>query len=307
MSKVTTGSTAEERPREQVPRRTRRARLVTQVRGLVEAINEGDDSRVEAAVLQLSRSKRIFAPLTFAVGALLMLFQGVKLLFADWRLSLIQILPAMWIWAAMLDLKLHVISRREFRLWYGPSVVLAVVAIALVSVASFYLNAVFAFAISRPGKPAIGPAFAWARHHLAVVVSFGFAVGFALGVSVMVVPRWGTWWFAFALSIVVAVMMLTYVAVPSRLVGVKVVASSRRDKLTASAVAGAVGAIVCTPPYLIGRAGLLLLGTHTFFVLGVILVTLGVSLQSGATGAVKAIKMSSKLATGNGPGKSGPG
>ena len=87
------------------------------MRGLVVAINEGDDSRVEAAVLQLSQSKRILAPLTFAIGALLMLFQGVKLLFADWRLSLIQILPAMWIWAAMLDLKLHVISRREFRLW----------------------------------------------------------------------------------------------------------------------------------------------------------------------------------------------
>jgi hypothetical protein len=300
VSKVTTGSTAEERPQEERPRQTRRARFVTQVRGLVEAINEGDDSRVEAAVRQLSQSKRIFAPLTFAIGALLMLFQGVKLLFADWRLSLIQVLPAMWIWAAMLDLKLHVISRREFTLWYGPTVVIVVVAIALLSVGSFYLNAVFAFAIAKPGKPAIGPAFALARRHLGVVVSFGFAVGFALGVSVMVVPRFGLWWFAFSLSVVVGVMMLTYVAVPSRLVGVKVV-SSRRDKLTASAVAGAVGAIVCTPPYLVGRVGLLLLGTHTFFVLGVILVTLGVSLQSGATGAVKAIKMSSKLATGKGP------
>ncbi len=283
-----------------MPGRTRRARLVTQVRGLVDAINEGDDSRVEAAVVQLSQSKRIFAPLAFAIGALLMLFQGVKLLFADWRLSLIQVLPAMWIWAAMLDLKLHVITRKEFRLWYGPTALIAVLAIALLSVASFYLNAVFAFAISRPGKPAIGPAFSLARRHLAVVLSFGFVVGLALGVSVMVVPRWGLWWFAFSLSVVVAAMMLTYVTVPSRLVGIKMV-SSRHDKLTASAVAGAIGAIVCTPPYLIGRAGLLLLGTHTFFVLGVILVTLGLSLQSGATGAVKAIKMSSKLATGSAP------
>ncbi len=115
----------------------RRAALSTRARRLVEAINEGDESRVEAAVVQLSQSKRIFAPLTFAIGALLMLFQGVRLLFSDWRLSLIQVLPAMWIWAAMLDLKLHVVGQQEFRVWYGPSVVLAVLAIALVSVASF--------------------------------------------------------------------------------------------------------------------------------------------------------------------------
>lgn len=41
--------------------------------------------------------------------------------------------------------------------------------------------------------------------------------------------------------------------------------------------------------------------------LGVILVVLGFSLQSGATGAVKAVKMSSKLVAGNahaGPGPS---
>jgi len=276
-----------------------------QVRNLVRAINEGDDSRVEAAVLQLSQSKRIFAPLTFIVGAVLMLFQGVKLLFSDWRLSLIQVVPAMWIWAALLDLKLHVISRREFTLWYGPTVIVAVLAIALVSVASFYLNAVFAFAISGPGKPAIGQAFASARGHLGVVAGFGLVVGLALGYSVMVVPRWGWWWFSFSMSVVVAVMMLTYVTVPSRLVGIKP-ASSRRDKLAASAVAGALGAVVCTPPYLIGRVGLLLLGTHTFFVLGVILLTLGLSLQSGATGAVKAVKMSSKLATGRAARGRGP-
>ena len=279
----------------------RRAALSTRARRLVQAINEGDESRVEAAVVQLSQSKRIFAPLTFAIGALLMLFKGVKLLFSDWRLSLIQVLPAMWIWAAMLDLKLHVVARREFRVWYGLSVVLAVLAIALVSVASFYLNAVFAFAISRPGKPAVPPAFVAAWRHLRVVVSFGFVVGLALGYSVVVVPRWGLWWFALSMSIVVGVMMVTYVAVPSRLVGIKAASTSRRDKLTASVVAGAVGAVVCTPPYAMARVGLILLGTHTFFVLGVILLVLGFSLQSGATGAVKAVKMSSKLVAGNAP------
>ena len=55
---------------------------------------------------------------------------------------------------------------------------------------------------------------------------------------------------------------------------------------------------MCTPPYVIGRIGILLLGSHTLFALGVVLLAFGLALQAGATGAVKAIKMSAKLAAG---------
>jgi hypothetical protein len=41
-----------------------------------------------------------------------------------------------------------------------------------------------------------------------------------------------------------------------------------------------------------------LLGSSTFFVLGVILFAVGLTLQAGATGAVKTIKMSAKLISG---------
>ena len=66
------------------------------------------------AVLQLSRSRRLFAPLAFAVGGIAMLFNGLKLLVSNWRLTLVQILPAMWIWVAMLDLKAHALHGRSF-------------------------------------------------------------------------------------------------------------------------------------------------------------------------------------------------
>lgn len=65
-------------------------------------------------------------------------------------------------------------------------------------------------------------------------------------------------------------------------------------------IGGTLGAIVCTPPYVIGRIGILLLGSSVVLVLilGVVLLVLGLTLQAGATGAVKAIKMSAKLAAG---------
>ena len=122
----------------------------------------------------------------------------------------------------------------------------------------------------------------------------GAVVGLGLGLATMVVTRWGFWWFAISLSAVVAVMMVCYVAVPARLIGVKTT-YSKRDKLTATAVAGAIGAVVCTPPYLLARLGLLMIGSSALLIPGVILIAIGLTLQAGATGAVKTIKMSAKL------------
>ncbi|MFL6237926.1 MAG: hypothetical protein ACJ735_00340 [Actinomycetes bacterium] len=268
------------------------------VRALVRAINNGDDAVVEQAVLELSRSRRMLAPLAFLVGAFVMLFQGVKLLVSNWRLSLIQILPAMWIWLAMFDLKAHLLHGKSFHVVRGPVLILVLLAIAGVAAAAFYLNAVFAFAIARPGQPDIKRAFAEARTHLRVVLGWGLAVGVCLGVSTTVCSRWGRWWFAVSLSVVIAVMMVAYVSVPSRLVGLKTT-YSKRDQLSATVIGGTIGAIVCTPPYVLGRIGVLMLGSHALFVLGVIVLAIAVTLQAGATGAVKAIKMSAKLVAGH--------
>jgi hypothetical protein len=288
---------AARRPRRGDRLETRREVAVRQGRALVRAIRENDEEAVEAAVLALSRSRRIFAPLVFALGAVLMLFQGLNLLFSNWRLTLIQVLPAMWIWLALLDLKAHTFKGKEFHTWHGGVEILLVLVIALVTAAGFYLNAVFAFAISQPGTPQIRPAFGLARRHLAIISGVGLAVGVSLGFSAIIVPRWGPHWFALSLGIVVGVMMLTYVTVPARIVGIRP-GGSRRDKMATAAIGGTLGAIICSPAYLIGRLGIIALGSSALFPLGIVLLTLGFVLQAGATGAVKAIKMSAKLAAG---------
>ena len=280
----------------EAPRQQRH--LSARVRQIIQAVRDNDRAAVEEAVVRLSRSRRWLAPLALAVGALAMLFDGVKLLFTNWRLTLVQVLPAMWIWAAMFDLKAHVLHGKSFHVLTGPVVIPIVLAVAAITAASFFLNAVFAFAIASEGPPAIRPAFAQARSHLAVVLGWGAAVGICLGLATVVFVRWGLLWFGLSLSIVVAVMMVCYVAVPARLVGVKTT-SSKRDKLTASAVGGAIGAVVCTPPYVLGRVGLLMVGSHTLFIVGCVVLAIGLTLQAGATGAVKAIKMSAKLVSGN--------
>ncbi len=267
---------------------------------LIRTIRDGNDAMVESVVVQLSQRRRILAPLALAVGALAMLFHGLRLLLFNWRLTLVQVLPAMWIWAAMLDLKVHVLHGASFRVIRGPVLIPILLGVVAITAASFFLNAVFAFAIARPGPPRIRPAFAKARSHAGVVLGWGVGVGLLLGFSTVIVVRLGLWWFALSLSIVLGIMMVCYVSVPARLIGVRIT-RSRRDKFTASAVGGALGAVVTSPPYLLGRVGILLLGSHTLFILGIILLCVGGVLEAGAEGAVKAVKVSAKLVTGHRP------
>lgn len=261
------------------------------------AIRDGDPAIVERAVLDLSRSHRILAPLGFLVGAFVMLFDALRLLFTNWRLLLVQILPAMWIWLAMYDIRAHLLFGESFRTLSPELSGVLMVVIVAVTALGFFLNAVFAFAIDRPGPPQIRPAFGAARQRLAVILPWGVLVGLALGFAAVITPRWGPWKFGLAMGVVVGLMMLTYVTVPARLVGVQA-NIPRRDKVGTVIITGALGALVCTPAYLFGRLGILLLGSRALFAIGVVLLLLGLVLQVGGTGAVKAMKMSAKLLAG---------
>ena len=286
---------------------SRRAAWRTQIERFVQAVKDSDVAAADEAILRLSRSRRWLAPLALGVGAFVMLFAGVKLLFTNWRLTLIQVLPAMWIWAAMFDLKAHALHGKSFHVLTGPIVIPLVLGVALVTAASFYLNAVFAYSIAGAGPPSIRPAFTEAWSHRRITLASGFLVGILLGLSTVVVTRWGRPWFGLSLSIVVGLMMLCYVAVPARLIGMKT-KYPKRDKLAATAVGGIVGAVVCTPPYLLGRLGIVMLGwSGAFFVLGIIVLAIGLTLQAGATGAVKTVKMTAKLVPSRVPGRPLPG
>ena len=258
------------------------------------AIEASDEARIEEAILRLSRSRRVFAPLAFAIGAFVMLFDGLRLLVSNWRLTLVQILPAMWIWLAMFDLKAHMLHGKSFNVLRGP---------VLIPIGPGDRRAhggellpqrgvrVRDLATGCAGDPAGRRASASA---FAPILVSGAVVGVLLALSTTVVTRWGRPWFTLSLGIVIGVMMVCYVAVPARLIGVKPT-HSRRDKLSTTVVGGVLGATVCAPPYILGRLGILMLGSSALLIPGIFVLALGVTLQAGATGAVRAIKMSASL------------
>ncbi|HEX5928275.1 MAG TPA: hypothetical protein VFY48_02690 [Solirubrobacterales bacterium] len=266
---------------------------------VLDGIRNGDEADIATAIEELSRSRRFLAPLAYAVGGVAMLLGGVRLLFSNWRLTLIQVLPAVWIWLAMYELRAHVLHGREFRDLEGPLVALLIAAIAAITIGVFFLNAVFAFAITQPGRPRVRLAIAEARERPAPILLSGAVFGLALGLSVTLGARAGEPWFAISLGAVVGLMMVAYVAIPSRLVGVRPTAP-RRDRLSASAVGGLLGVALSTPPYVLGRIGLLMIGSPFLRVPGFIVFFVAATLQAGATSAVRAVKLGAKLGGGSG-------
>jgi hypothetical protein len=280
---------------------SRLAGLSTRIRSLVSAIEQNDEREIEQAILRLSRSRRVFAPLGFAIGAIVLLFDAVKLIVLNVRLLLIQVLPAMWIWLAMLDLKVHVLHGRQFHPIRGPILIPLNLVIIAITIGCFFLNAVFAFAISHPGRPDIPAARRQALEHIGSIAISGAVVGAMLGFSTTIVTRWGHPWFSISLGIVVGIMMISYIALPSRMIGAKR-SQSRRDRISTAVVSGALSATVSMPPYVLGRIGILMLGSKVLLIPGIILLAIGLTLQAGATGAVRAIKMSATLTAAVSPG-----
>jgi hypothetical protein len=260
---------------------------------LVRAL-ERDDDQVTDAFLRLTRSRRWLAPLAFAVSALALLLQGVRLLITNWRLLLVQIPSAMWIWLAMYDLKAHVLHGKSFNAIRGPILIPIALLLVAITTGSFFLNAMFGFSIAGPRPPRVHDAYLKARAAWRRILAWGVGVGVPLAIATLIAPRWGSPWFALTLGAVVGVMMVLYVAVPARLVGVRSDAP-RRDRLTASALSSAIGVTVCTPPYALARVGILMLGSRPLVIPGIVVLAIGAALQAGATGAVRAIKLSSAL------------
>src|SRR5665648_312139 len=77
------------------------------------AVRSTDPSTVESALEHLGGQRRWLTPLAYAAGTVAVVFDGVLLLVRNWRLTLLQLVPAAWIWAMTWNLKSHLLANRD--------------------------------------------------------------------------------------------------------------------------------------------------------------------------------------------------
>ncbi len=277
------------------PRRRGAIQLEKVVR-LARAVADADPRKIESAARQFGESRPYLAPVAWAAGTIVLLIRGVKLLVLNWRLSLIQLVPAIWIWLTMWDLKQHALRGAPFRHITLGGMVCVVALAVVVSAAAFWCNTVFAFAIDVL-PPQIRPAIRQANRHLAGIASSGLLVGSALAFAVAVVPRIDqVWLYVFTLGTVLGVMLVSFVAVPAHILGRKQQKLPPRQAIGRTATGWALSGVAMTPGFVLDRIGLILLGTSHLHVLGFALLSIGTALYAAGMSSVKAVKMSIKFA-----------
>lgn len=272
-----------------------RSRVQRLVR-LAAAVGNADAEEIDAVARQLGSSRSYLAPIAWGAGTIVLLLRGIKLLVLNWRLTLIQLVPAVVIWLVMYDLRLHALRRAEFldlSIWW----VIAgfVVAIAAM-IASFWCNVVFAFAIDDL-PPRIAPAIAQAHLRLRLILIAGTALGLVLGTAVVVVPKLERYLlFDAVLLSVLGIMVVSFVAVPARILQRRQRKLAPREAMGSLVMGWALSAVVMTPGFVLDRVGVIMMGVPKLRILGFLVLSLGTALYAAGMTSVKAVKLSAKLA-----------
>jgi len=269
-------------------------RFVTVVRSVVDL----DPRTVESATRDMGASRWWLAPVAWAAGTLVLLLRGVKLLILNWRLSVVQLLPAAWIWLASWDLKQHLLHGKEFRSLSWPLLVALAVGVVAFTVAAYACNTIFALAIDGPPPPRIGPAARKAVTYRRSILAWGLPMGLLLVVATGVIPRTGRLWlFSLVLSATIGLMLITFVAMPARIIGAAKLKATPTERIGRSLAGGAVSAVAMGPGFVLDRLGLILLSVSGAEVLGFALLSLGAALYAAGMSSVQAVKLSMRLTT----------
>jgi hypothetical protein len=273
------------------PHRPRWERWHTLVRA-VAAVRSLEPERVQVEVRRLGTRRRWLKPLAYAAGTVAIVFQGVLLLLRDWRLLLLQLVPATWLWLMTWNLRTHLFSKSDLPTAYRP---LLAVSVILVSLLAYWCNAVFAFTVTQTGPRAdVRMAFRQARER------WRFITGIALATGVLQAGVWAglsrvsVRAFVIGLTVMLVVQIYMFIAVPLWLLGGKP-KESRREAITRSATTGVLSGVASAPGFLFNRIGLLLLGIGSVWWLGVILVSLSAVLHVTASSSVRVVKLTVRL------------
>jgi hypothetical protein len=255
------------------------------------AVRSTEPARVESAFQEFSSRYRWLKPLAFAAGTVAVVFDGILLLIRNWRLTLLQLVPAAWIYVMTWNLRNNMLAHRH------PPVErtgLAALVAILVAQVAYWCNATFAYTVAQGATSDIRAAFRQARAHWRFVSGCALLTGCLQAIVWLLMPSLRLRWFWIAMLIMFVVQIYMFVAVPSWLIGVRK-SGTRRDRAVRSLTTGVLSGVATTPGFLLNRIGLLLLSVSSLWVVGVALVAIAAVLHVTASSSVRVVKMSVRL------------
>ncbi len=263
----------------------------------IAAVRSTDPASVESALKDLGGRRRWLAPLVYAAGTVAIVFDGVLLLLRNWRLTLLQLFPAAWIWIMTWNMKNHLLSKPTFS---TTEVIPVAVGVLLAAQVAYWSNATFAYTMAQSGTADIRAAFGEARPHWRLVGGLALLTGGLQAAIWLLIPRLKADWLWVALLVMFVVQVYLFIAIPCWLVGARKT-GSRRERTIRSLTTGVLSGVASTPGFLLNRIGWLLLGSGPLGIIGGALVAVGAVLHVTASSSVRVVKLSLRLRSDDGP------
>lgn len=258
------------------------------------AVRSTDPGAVESALRDLGGKRRWLAPLVYVAGTVAVVFDGVLLLLRNWRLTLLQLFPAFWIWGMTWNMKHHALSKASFS---AGAVIAVAIGVLLAAQIAYWCNATFAYTMAQDSVKDIRAAFTDARPHWRLVGGLALLTGSLQAAIWLLMPRFQANWLWIAFFTMFVVQIYLFVAIPCWLLGVRKT-GSKRERRTQSVTTGVLGGVAAMPGFLLNRIGWLLLGTGLWIVGGA-LVAVGAVLHVTASSSVRVVKLSLRLRPGD--------
>jgi hypothetical protein len=284
----------DDHPLEVVPGQSAAQRRRSRWQALLDAtaaVRSTDPARVESALKDLGGRRRWLAPLVYAAGTVAVVFDGVLLLLRNWRLTLLQLFPAVWIWIMTWDMKNHLVSKPTVS---AGVAIAAAVGVLLSAQVAYWSNATFAYTMAETATGDIRAAFMEARRHWRLIGGLAALTGGVQAAIWLLMPRLKADWLWVALLVMFVVQVYLFIAVPCWLVGVGKT-GSRRERTTRSVTTSVLSGVASMPGFLLNRIGWLLLGSGPLGIVGGALVAVGAVLHVTASSSVRVVKLSLRL------------
>src|SRR3954466_6538503 len=162
--------------------------LVVRLVDAVRAVADADPEQIEATARRLGSSRRYLAPVAWVAGMLVLVVRGIRLLLTNWRLLVLELVPATWVWLTLWDLRREGLRAPPLQHVTLGDVVLTVGFASVFSIAALWCNCVFGFAVSQP-PTRVRPAIRQTWPHRWRLVVAGIVVGAGVSFGFAVIPR----------------------------------------------------------------------------------------------------------------------
>ncbi len=235
------------------------------------------------------------------------LVAGVRLLVSNWRLAVLELVPALWITAvvgaavaALQRWEQGVVVRGE-RIslhTFGLDDVVTVGGFALGGSLVFLCNTVFARAAVDPEGPEVVRAAHAVRRSprtVAAALAWGAVAGLLRMIDLVVPLPSDRWAVLVQITAVVTLELVLFVGVPARLVGLTVHGLSLGQRATLGVVTVVLSVVAVVPALVVGRLSTELIGRDAYRPLGVLLFFVALVLQIAGVVVVKAVALAAKL------------